>query len=695
MLVTLLFGGLMLWMTLPAFDAYFLGEDFIYLGQYRAAGDSYWSGVWRATDGIFFRPVFCAVNLIWMAILPLDPWAHHVRNLAGSVLAILLLQRMLMRLTISRFARVIGVGLFAVSKIHLTNIGYINCNDSVVSLLLLLAAVLFWLRYLDTKRTRNYLGALGLSTLAIFTKDYGLVAVAVIAAIVVIREIPLREWKRRGGPWLIRLAPLVGMVVVYLGLRSTIVTRSPTTSVVYSPKLLWDQTLHKSAVFASGLGNLSMTTLNTDPATTGAYGVSDWLVERYPDRQWTAETIERWQFIGLLVLSAATIYAARKARGALLIGAVWIAAYFSPTLLTRNLQMYYMYEPMAGAAVLLAICLDRSGWSVRSLWAPALILIGFNGFLTNQASLYHWQFAARGTAQIKAPVIDTYRGKPLESITFLSANPEHWRWALAAGGIGPMVPELLYQPALDVRFIGYESVDYLKGRVDDGNIVIDIDNGMALYDPAQKPPPPVLVGLEPDFIVMGVGCNVQASGDSAIAIRAQHAVPATIVTLDGRPLATTRASDTYLTALIPKELVAAQGRYTVHLSSWTGESNSVELVVGTEAQRGERESERVQPADRPLRLIQMHPSQTEAGAGFNIQPNGFSAIGIECENALPGTEIVFDGAPLTTSYGGEQMLTAVIPAAMLEQPGVYQVFLRYGRSQSNSLVFTVTGAMGP
>lgn len=161
----------MLWMTLPAFEAYFLGEDFIYLGQYRAAGDSFWGGVWRATDGIFFRPVFCAVNLIWMAILPLDPWAHHVRNYVGSVLAVLLLHRVLLRLTTSRYARVIGVGLFAVSKIHLTNIGYINCNDSVVSLLLLLAAVLLWLRHLDSKSTGDYVAAVGLSALAIFTKD--------------------------------------------------------------------------------------------------------------------------------------------------------------------------------------------------------------------------------------------------------------------------------------------------------------------------------------------------------------------------------------------------------------------------------------------------------------------------------------------------------------------------------------------
>lgn len=680
----------MLWMTLPAFEAYFLGEDFIYLGQYRAAGDSFWGGVWRATDGIFFRPVFCAVNLIWMAILPLDPWAHHVRNYVGSVLAVLLLHRVLLRLTTSRYARVIGVGLFAVSKIHLTNIGYINCNDSVVSLLLLLAAVLLWLRHLDSKSTGDYVAAVGLSALAIFTKDYGLVVVALVATIVVVQEVPLREWRQRSRPLLVRMVPMVVLVGVYLALRAAIVTTPPTTSMVYSPKLLWDQTLHKSAVFTSALGNLSITSIAADSATTGAFGVSDWLVEQSPGSEWTSEGIERWQFIAMSVLSLLTLIAARKARGAMLIGVVWIAVYFGPTLLTRNLQMYYMYEPMAGAAVLLAICLDRAGWIVRSLWAPALFLIGFNGHLSNQASLYHWQFATRGTAQIEKPVIDVYRGKPLESITFLSASPDHWRWALAAGGIGPMVPELLHQPGLDVRFISYESVGELEGRVDVENIVVDIDNGMTLYDPAEKPPPPVLVGLEPDFIVSGIGCNVQLSGDSAIAIRARHAAPATVLKLDGRPMATTRASETYLTAVIPKELVAAPGRYTVQLSCWTGESASMVLVVGTDAERASHESQRIQPADRPLRLVDLHPSEVEAGVGFNVQPSGDSAIGVGCENALPGTVIVFDGSPLPTSYGNDGMLTALIKGELLARPRTVEVWLRYGQSESNRLTFTIT-----
>lgn len=693
--VTLVCGAIMLWMTLPAFDSYFLGEDFIYLGQYRAAGDSLWGGVWRATDNIFFRPVFSAVNLLWMKILPLDPWAHHVRNYAGSVIVVLLLHRVLLRLTTSRYARSAGVVLFAVSKIHLTNIGYINCNDSVMSLMLLLAAVLSWLRYVESHRRRDYIVAILLSASAIFTKDYGLVAVSVVGAIVFFHVIVPGQWRSRGGQWVLRLVPLVVLVGIYLAMRTSIVTAMPTTSTVYSPMLLWNQTLRKTTVFVSALANLSVDTFPDDFATTAARGISEWLVERYPRMGWTAEVVEWRQFAGFILLLALTLFAGRRAKWRLVIGAVWIAAYFGPTLLTRNLQMYYMYEPLAGAAVLLAISLDRAGWLVRFVWAPTLILVMLNGNLSNQNSNYHWQFAARGTRQIERPVIEEFRGHPLESMTFLAAKPEHWRWALAAGGIGPMVPELLRQPGLVVRFVGYDSAATLEGKVDDRNVVIDIDNGMARYDPADKAPPPELVALEPDFVLVGVGCNVQANGESAIAIRAEHAAPDTVLVLGDRRLVTTRASETYLTALVPVELVGSPGVYAAYLSSWTGESGRLDWVVGTSEERERRAAERVQPQDKPLRLIRLHPAQTQAGVGFNVQSDGGSAIGIECENALAETVIVFDGKPLTTSYGGESMLTAVIPPVMLARPGEYRVLLRYGRSESNELKFSISGANEP
>ncbi|OQZ04276.1 MAG: hypothetical protein B6D36_11980 [Planctomycetes bacterium UTPLA1] len=685
----------MLWMTRPAFDSYFLGEDFIYFGQYRAAGDSFWGGVWSATDNIFFRPVFCAVNLFWMFILPLDPWVHHGRNFIGSVVVVLLLHRVLCRLTSSRYARSAGVALFALSKIHMTNIGYINCNDSIVSLMLILMGFLCWLRYGESQARRDYLAALLFTGLAIFTKDYGLVIISVVGAIVFCHVVPSGQWRNQGRRWVIRLIPLVLLIGGYLMMRLIIVTTMPSSSAVYSPKLLVDQTLHKTTVFLSAIANLSVDTFRTDFAMSGARGLSAWFAHQGPNQARTIRHLECGQYAAFLLLLGATLVSGRRAKWRLLIGGMWIAAYFGPTLLTRNLQMYYMYEPLAGAAVLLAISLDRAGWLVRFLWAPALVLIMLNGNLSNQNSNYHWQFAARGTRQIERPVIKVFRDHPLESMTFLTANPEHWRWALAAGGIGPMVPELLRQPGLVVRFVGYESAATLEGEVDDRNVVIDIDNGMAGYDPADKAPPPRLVALEPDFVLVGVGCNVQAGGESAIAIRAEHAAPDTVLVLGDRRLVTARASETYLTALVPMELVSSPGVHSAYLSSWTGESGRLEWVVGTAEERERRAAERVQPRDKPLRLIRLHPAQTQEGVGFNLQSDGGSAIGIECENALAGTVIVFDGKPLATSYGGESMLTAVVPPVMLARSGEYRVLLRYGRSESNELSFSISGASEP
>ena len=70
----------------------------MYIGQLRAHGDNFWRAVFSPTDNIFFRPVFCAVNLLSMAVLPLDPFVHHVRNWLFSALDLLLLYRILLRL---------------------------------------------------------------------------------------------------------------------------------------------------------------------------------------------------------------------------------------------------------------------------------------------------------------------------------------------------------------------------------------------------------------------------------------------------------------------------------------------------------------------------------------------------------------------------------------------------------------------
>ena len=90
-----------------------------------------------------------------------------------------------------------------------------------------------------------------------------------------------------------------------------------------------------------------------------------------------------------------------------------------------------------------------------------------------------------------------------------------------------------------------------------------------------------------------------------------------------------------------------------------------------------------------LVLKVIHPDETAKGIKFNEQPNGNSAIAVECENATRDTVILFGGHPLPTVFGNSSLLTAEVPAEYYAQPGVIQVSLKGSSGQSGSLPFAV------
>src|SRR5262249_7710282 len=150
----------------------------------------------------------------------------------------------------------------------------------------------------------------------------------------------------------------------------------------YAPQLSPDVASTKLLVFASTMANLSY---GRDDVT-GAGGLGTLLprlgaaIPRLGARiQALAPVVEHALFLACMGLVGLTLWQGRRAGWALLFPLLWIAAYFGPTLLTRNIQMYYLYEPVAGAAVLLALCLDRSDRRLRKAWVVALLLIAANG----------------------------------------------------------------------------------------------------------------------------------------------------------------------------------------------------------------------------------------------------------------------------------------------------------------------------
>jgi len=91
----------------------------------------------------------------------------------------------------------------------------------------------------------------------------------------------------------------------------------------------------------------------------------------------------------------------------------------------------------------------------------------------------------------------------------------------------------------------------------------------------------------------------------------------------------------------------------------------------------------------PLVLRRTHPSWTVAGQPFNLQPNGLSALVAECAHATPTTFIVMDSTILATTYGGGNLLSAMVPADLFRKAGRRSIYLSNDFGDSNRLDFDV------
>jgi hypothetical protein len=292
-----------------------------------------------------------------------------------SVLNLILLHRLLVWLVASRAARVLALGLFTLSKVHLTTIGYIDIYDSILLLMLTLMTALFFVRYIARRRVLDYGLGLDCCGLCIFSKDYGLVVVGMVVALVSSRLGP-DEWRTGGRRWALRLVPSLAMALAYLGVRYAVVGSLPLSNPSYTPRLSLDVIALKTVLFTSTLGNLSAPTgylSLADQQESGAGGLGDWLVLTRPRLGQYAGWVEPALYAGFVALVLLTLMLGRRAGRTLLFPLAWAALYLGPTLLVRNVQLYYMYESLAGAAVLLGVCLDHAGRRLVGVWGVALV----------------------------------------------------------------------------------------------------------------------------------------------------------------------------------------------------------------------------------------------------------------------------------------------------------------------------------
>ena len=197
--------------------------------------------------------------------------------------------------------------------------------------------------------------------------------------------------------------------------------------------------------------------------------------------------------------------------------------------------------------------------------------------------------------------------------------------------------------------------------------------------PLENAPAPHIDRLIPSMTVAGSGFQVQPSGDSAVSIIGSDFVSSSLVQLDGQPALTTFGNSTGLTAIVPRELFMREGAVEVTVQNGDGQTSNGVLFAVLPAKG---------PAPQISRLL---PDSCGSGAGFNIQPNGDSAVALEGTDFTPGATIYFDATPLLTTFGDRVTLTATIPRSMLNIPRTFKVCVRNPDGQTSAAVsFTVT-----
>lgn len=246
--------------------------------------------------------------------------------------------------------------------------------------------------------------------------------------------------------------------------------RTPIPSIHGS--FLFRVTLRKVIILSSGFWNLSF----INKGATGESGLWSWLGREVIGLNLRPAPVDAGVFVVLSVLLVYTLVVGRQA-GKAMIFPVIMSAYFLPTLLTRNEQIYYDYEAFAAVALLVGTCLARGSQAVFRGWVIALVVVIANGTFSNYRSLYFWHEAANKVESVMQPLIEAHGGERLESITFVTSSVRSWQWALMAHSHGPLVPELMGIPGLRVTVMSPDELRLAGISSDGSNLVLDLDGG--------------------------------------------------------------------------------------------------------------------------------------------------------------------------------------------------------------------------
>ncbi len=311
---------------------------------------------------------------------------------------------------------------------------------------------------------------------------------------------------------------------------------------------------------------------------------------------------------------------------------------------------------------------------------------------TNWTSIEEIEFPGY---QVSAPP----PSRPLPPLELQEVQPSEKGLVVVAQNVTPQTVVRVDGTTLPTRLIGK---DRLLGRLSPRLLPNGKDVQVALTDGLRESNAlslavrrPALTRLYPSSTPAGRAFDLRPDGTSVLTVDSEGAGPETTVLFDSVPLQTAFASERWLQAAVPPDLIARPGRHTVTLRNVLGESDPLAFEVTEPVPLEPFGGPPVEvpplsgPLPGPLTLDAVMPAKTRVGQTFNRQPDGHAAMALDVENAVRGTVVVFGNVPLATTYGSDHLLTAIVPAELYRTPGSYPIYLKYGDSESNRLEFVV------
>jgi hypothetical protein len=191
-------------------------------------------------------------------------------------------------------------------------------------------------------------------------------------------------------------------------------------------------------------------------------------------------------------------------------------------------------------------------------------------------------------------------------------------------------------------------------------------------------PLPRIDQLFPDKVVVGQSFNEQKNGKSALGAVGAFFGKGARMLINEHPLPTTVTDANTISALLGPELLQKDGTYAIVVDLPDGRrSNALPLIV--------------LPTSGPAPVLtKLYPDETKAGQGFNVQPNGKSAIGMTGANFLPGAKLVLNGVAQETNFSDIDRLSAFFDQKFYQQPGRVKATVRNPDGKESAPVeFTV------